>query len=256
MQTPASLGRVQKLTDITDRLNADSTVGTDTMIAARLRSVLTSTASTDPQAHLWSNTGALNCSNITSPGSAACTFGQVSLGNMSQVEDPFLAQLPAGYSTGIVSQFLPRINSSVTRDRISELDFPANCETSDGSFYANYSTSVLTGWENGTRVGLDWSLIACMPSNQKVSPWTYSRQRQDFTESLYLNLSAWNSPTTDSEAPDQWSGYFRITVNTTAGYFELPNLMNGELPGPLLDDDPNNHCGRDCIAQGGMHGDI
>jgi len=189
LQTPASLGQVQKLTDITDRLNADSTVSTETMLAARLRSVLTSTASTNPQAHLWSNIDALNCSNTTNPDSAACTFGKVSLGDMSQVEDPFLAQLPAGYSARIVSQSLPCINSTMTRDRVTEAAFPTNCEAGNGSFYVNYSTSVLTRWENGTQVGPAWSLIACMPSDQKVWPWNYTRQRQDFTENLYLNLS-------------------------------------------------------------------
>jgi len=34
------------------------------------------------------------------------------------------------------------------------------------------------------------------------------------------------------------------------------DLMNEQLPGPLLDDDPNNYCGRDRILQGRVDGGI
>ncbi|KAM3421503.1 hypothetical protein BST61_g1895 [Cercospora zeina] len=64
-----------------------------------------------------------------------------------------------------------------------------------------------------------------------------TRSRQDISEQLYLNLSAC------SPSPDR------------NGYFELPNIMNGQLPGRLLDDDPTLHCGRDCILQGDSPGE-
>ncbi|TKA34507.1 hypothetical protein B0A49_13230, partial [Cryomyces minteri] len=32
----------------------------------------------------------------------------------------------------------------------------------------------------------------------------------------------------------------------------LPNYMNGGVAGPLLDQDPNNLCGADCMGQGGI----
>lgn len=45
------------------------------------------------------------------------------------------------------------------------------------------------------------------------------------------------------------SGYYRVTLNTTAGYFEVPNYMNNNLPGPLLAIDPLDACGSDCASQ-------
>lgn len=237
---------MQQLTDIIDRFGDDWTKQLD---AANLRYALTSTAATDPQSRLWSAMGALNCSNSTYDSSAACAFGQLSLGNMSQLQDPFVAQLPAGYSTGLVRQFLPRINSSATRVRISELDFPTDCGSLPGSFYVDHSTAVNTGFIGGSPASTEWTLIACMPTDQTQSPWTNTRRRQDFSEELYLNLTA-RDPQEVMPPHDQWSGFFKITVNTTAGFFELPNYVNGQKPGPLLTDDPNDHCGRDCILQG------
>lgn len=38
-----------------------------------------------------------------------------------------------------------------------------------------------------------------------------------------------------------------MTVNTTAGYFELPNYLNGKVAGFLLKEDPNTMCGDDCF---------
>lgn len=219
--------------------------------AANLRYALISTAATDPQSRLWSALGAIDCSNGTYANSAACAFGQVSLGNISQLNDPFVAELPAGYNTGLVRQFLPRLSSSVGRIRISEAEFPADCGSLPGSFYVNYSTAVNTGFINGSAASTHWTLVACMPENQISSPWTWTRQRQEFSEELYLHLIA-AEPQKIMPPRDQWSGYFKITMNTKAGFFELPNYMNGGLPGELLIDGPSNHCGRDCVLQGNI----
>ena len=35
---------------------------------------------------------------------------------------------------------------------------------------------------------------------------------------------------------------FKATVNTTLGYYELPNYNNSGNPGPLLARDPHNTC--------------
>lgn len=96
-----------------------------------------------------------------------------------------------------------------------------------------------------------------MPSDQRVSPWKNTRSQQNFTEHLYLNvsisadlrISADRSQAEDFPAP--FSEYFRVTVETTAGYFELPNYMNGQKAGPLLKQDPNLECGNACYSQGG-----
>lgn len=50
-----------------------------------------------------------------------------------------------------------------------------------------------------------------------------------------------------SRDPGNYS--FKMSLNTTAGYFELPNYKNGQLPGPLLSDDPELHCDEQCTRQ-------
>ena len=249
IQTPRYPGRVQRLTDILDqfRIGSNLVQGTAPYDAANLRYVLTSTAATDPQSRLWSASGALNCTNSTYENSAACALGQASLGYVSELEDPFFGELPAGYSTGLIRQFIPRINSSATRVRISEADFPSNCNN-PSSFYVSYSSATNTSFVNGTAASIASSLIACMPGDQTISPWISTRKRQDFTEELYLNLST-REPGAYSSIV--LSGFYKITMNTTAGYFELPNFMNAQRPGALLSDDPGKYCGRDCILQDG-----
>lgn len=82
------------------------------------------------------------------------------------------------------------------------------------------------------------------------SPWQATRDRQDFSEELFLSISFdGTSYMPVNETPNRQKTLYKITLHTTAGYFELPNYMNGELPGPLLDYDPTKHCGDDCNLQ-------
>lgn len=243
VQAPSHLGDVQTLTSFANGINSYQ-YRPVALIATNLRAAMTSTSSTDPQSRLWSSPGAVNCTNMTASDNGACAFGQVALSNISALEDPFVAQLPAGYNTGLVRQFLPRINSSVSRERIDETQFPTNC-SHDSIFFANWSTTA-----PDTQIGPSWHLIACMPGEPKSQPITVPSQRYDFSEELYLNLSARNPPVTDAVPVEDLSGLFKVTLRTTSGYFELPNYMNGKRPGPLFSDDPSKHCGRDCILQG------
>jgi hypothetical protein len=137
----------------------------------------------------------------------------------------------------------------VTRSRIAAVDFPLDCDYSQ-TFFANYSDTVMNGFENGTQVGISWHLVACMPGSQPLRPTYCADGPKHISEQLYLNISAWNPPTTDDLAPEEWSGLFKVTLNTTSGYFELPNIMNNQLPGQLLLGDPGDLCDRDCILQG------
>lgn len=247
VQTPGNLGQVRELTDLLDFFHCTRD-GSDQTSAAILRASMTSTSITDPHSRLWTPSGSLNCTIASVSGDNTCTLGQVSFNNISALEDPFVAQLPAGFSTGLVRQFLPRLNSSIAREKISESAFPSNCSY-DSTFFANYSTSVLTSWDNGTQSRPSWHLMACNPGAQSSRPLKPPRQRHDFSEELYLNLSAWDPPNSESQPPSQWSGLYKITLDTTSGYFELPNYMNNKRPGPLLTGDPSDSCGQDCITQ-------
>ena len=126
---------------------------------------------------------------------------------------------------------------------------PDDCGTAPGSFYVSYSNTSSDG-------NASWSLTACMPSDQRISPWKAVRTRQDFSETLYLELSVNGYEVSGWEYGQLNGGVFRITANTTAGFFELPNYMNGGLAGPLLDGNLSDFCDIHCEAQGYDDGGI
>jgi len=219
----------------------------DDSISVLTRSAITSTLNSDPQARLWSR-GGLSCggplllskTKEDQVARATCQPSGNALLDLDQLEDPFLAQLPAGYNTGLLTQFLPRIKSSASRSTLPVEEWPLDCGGSPGSFHAHYSGSQTP--RNGTYTY--WNVEACMPADLRVSPWRSTRERQDFLETLYLNLSLGLAPSSDVQG-----GLFKIQLNTTAGYFELPNYMNGQQPGPLIDGDPSDLCEQTCPPQ-------
>ena len=91
-----------------------------------------------------------------------------------------------------------------------------------------------------------------MPGDQSSSTWENTYNRQDFFEVLYLNISVmgYDRPVNPVQGPDSPTagGIFKITSNTFAGYFELPNYMDGGQAGPIIDGDPDYepNCGTDC----------
>ncbi|KAL4811710.1 hypothetical protein BDW67DRAFT_12697 [Aspergillus spinulosporus] len=87
-----------------------------------------------------------------------------------------------------------------------------------------------------------------MPDDITQSPWKATHDRQDFTEVLYLNITLSKEYSSAISNPN----YYRIPLHTTAGYFELPNYMNGGVAGPLLDKDPTGICGNECEDPGSI----
>ncbi|KGO40151.1 hypothetical protein PEXP_035350 [Penicillium expansum] len=150
----------------------------------------------------------------------------------------FYSQVPSGFNTGLLRQFAPRVNSTATYEIIDASQFPVDCGSSSEAFYAEYSASF--AWYTA----YSWNIIACMPGNMTESPWRTERNRQDFSEVLYLNMTQDEYASRDSRAT-----LYRITVNTTAGFFELPNYMNQGVPGPLLAQDPVALCDQHCLMQ-------
>ena len=214
------------------------------LVTVLTRNAMASTTNLDVHSRLWQgNATGCNALNSTSnPSPEYCMQGGLTFGNWSKLGDPFLAQLPYGYSTGLIRQFAPRVNSTAYWEEVAEVDYPKDFGHLPGAFfvqYANQSADYYSG---------NWSVEACMPVNQTQSPWRSTRTRQDFTEELYLNISVTGS----GSVPTTTAGpsLTKITLNTTAGFFELPNYMNGQVAGPLILDDPSNYCGLDCYESG------
>lgn len=215
----------------------------DNFVVVMTRSALTSATNTQQQAQLWQG-GKVSCAFTAELKEIpiSCEYGGAKFEDLADLSDPFLAQLPSGYNTGLIRQFAPRINSSAHYENISAEAFPKNCDQIDGAFFIDYT--------NTTDEYYTWGVQACMPANVSSSPWRSTRDRQDFTEELYLNITLINYDYISYDSDQADSTFFKITLNTTGGYFELPNYMNGGSAGLLLDEDPNNLCGNDCEIQG------
>lgn len=177
----------------------------------------------------------------------------MTFGNISDLAEPFLAELRNGFSTGLIRQFIPRINSTASYENISAVEYPSGCAQIAGAFSVGYSGKVLY---SPTDSAANWSIQACMPTDLRQSPWKYTRDRRDFSEVLFINVTI----SADGRVPRNTTPIggllYRVTLNTTAGYFELPNYMNGVTAGPLLDKDLNSICGHNCTAEGGDPTDI
>lgn len=241
--------------DILDNFPARPGINDD-LLVVQTREALTSTNTLTAQGRLWSK-NPHNCNVSLVPNqypdqSWPCFQGDIAtFGNLSSLEDPFIAQPTPGYSTGLIRQFLPRINSSVHRQEVQASEYPTDCQSRPGAFWVHYGSTTqqspaVVGWGS-------WSLDVCMPANQTHSPWHATRARQDFSEVLYLNISLTSTgPESYFETPQEQGGLFKITMNTSAGYFELPNYMNGQMQGDLLDTDPVDACllAPECATQG------
>ncbi|KAJ7441120.1 hypothetical protein FB451DRAFT_1441581 [Mycena latifolia] len=195
---------------------------------ALLRERLASTGTTTPQAQLWSRN--TTCNSLTGgnlPLGCVIAGGQYTFSNMSLLEDPFFAQLPSGFSTGLIRQFAPRINSTARRENITKDEIPQGCDALPDAFYVRYeNVSALNDFPG-------FAFEACMPANMSAAPWRATRDRQDFSEVLYLAVN--------------------LTTAAGVGFFELPNYMNGGIAGPLLAEDPTvrapGKCDLDCETQ-------
>jgi hypothetical protein len=85
----------------------------------------------------------------------------------------------------------------------------------------------------------------CAPGHYYKSPWTLSRNRQDITGELYVDV--WFPDNTTIIPEYARLVHYRIsnfttscTTTTTRGYFELPNYRNDYLAQPLNDKWPDN----------------
>ena len=82
-----------------------------------------------------------------------------------------------------------------------------------------------------------------------------SRDRQDTTETMFLDIHFGTCKVCASSVFDFDSLEnitLKLTVNTTLGYFELPNYNNSGIAGPLLAKDPYVTCPGDnhqCLSQ-------
>ncbi|CAI7650448.1 unnamed protein product [Penicillium pancosmium] len=220
-----SMGRISDLAYM--RAKSDQTPGTDVI---QTRNALAGVDKHTWRPQLWDDGGSQKFSTLF---------------NLSAMNDPFFSPLTNGFNSGVFRQYAPRINSSTTVRSIQENEYPINCESDTANLFANYSS--VRNVYPGARYSLtkSWTISACMLASNTTSPWKETRDRQEFSEMLYLNISV-------QDTESFMSDLLEIRLTTTAGYFELPSYLNNQTAGPLLDNDPTGACeegGYGCVPQ-------
>jgi hypothetical protein len=142
----------------------------------------------------------------------------------------FQAAIPSGTTTGVLREHALRMNSSVSCELIPKSQFPTSCPGSN-PFTATYAAN--------PPINVSLELSVCAPGNQTAVPWTISRNRQDISEELFINLGLTN---TAGELGPDGPGNFTLhcTSTTTRGYFELGSYQNNFKYGPLLQEWPDS----------------
>ncbi|UNI24647.1 hypothetical protein JDV02_010380 [Purpureocillium takamizusanense] len=225
--------------DILGRFSDDPDDDGHTITMTRNR--LIAAKNTDPQVRLWSTMQ--TCSGILQDDEFPCRAPgtQYTLGNLANVKDAFWSQLPIGFSTGLLRQFAPTINSTTSLNSLTSEEFELSCLNKNDSLYLSY---------HGQDPNVEFNFEVCMPGNMTQSPWKAIRTRQEFREELLLRASLSGS---GRETFKSGIHVRNISVSTTAAYFQLPNYDNYQSILPRLDSDadPTELCGKlpDCAIQ-------
>ncbi|KAL5360444.1 hypothetical protein BJX96DRAFT_165164 [Aspergillus floccosus] len=141
-----------------------------------------------------------------------------------QDETYFVSALRNGTNTGVLRQHAIRLNSSSGCVPVPPSEYPAECP-GDRPFVTRLSASDY----------LD--IRVCAPRKYGQSPWSLSRDRQDITEQLWIDVASYNQLGEMLVLPFNFT--MKCTTNTTRGYFEVNNYLNGNRPGPLVEKWPS-----------------
>ncbi|KAJ7682004.1 hypothetical protein DFH06DRAFT_285334 [Mycena polygramma] len=130
----------------------------------------------------------------------------------------FVSALQNGTTTGVLRQHAMRMNSSASCESIPRASFPATCGGAR-PVQAAFSNEFI-------------DVRVCAPGEIGTSPWTLSRDRQDISEELYIDLGLSSQVNVQFSAANFTT---KCITNSTRGYFELGNYFNGFAYGPLIE---------------------
>lgn len=159
------------------------------------------------------------------PNSTQCTNGGMTYLSLTTEPEAWISQLRSDFSTGVKqSQYVPRINTSVEVELLNEL--PTECNTLDAALLINYAGSSIDKDGNDTLI-FDWSVRVCIPEYPSRA-FNDTDDAQTLIETAYFDLYTYNI------MDRYYHNISKITMSTTAGYFELPNYNSKNAPGPLM----------------------
>lgn len=132
----------------------------------------------------------------------------------------FVSALPNSTTTGVLHQHAIRLNYSIQCENIARSEFPSAC-SGTRPFITNFSANS-TADDSLTDGSSAFSFRVCVPGDYNKAPWSLSRDRQDISEDIYIEVI---------------NGYYvgmHCMLNTTRGCFELGNYQNNYSYQPLL----------------------
>ncbi len=149
----------------------------------------------------------------------------------------FTSSLPVGTDTGFLRNLALRINSSVGCNSVPQSAFPSTCPGT-GALSQTF-TNINASDPKSVSANLVYQTFRvrlCAPSFTATSPWQATTDRQDITEDFWLDVQYTQQPSYPGEfGQDPWAGFTQHCYgNSTIGYFELPNYLNGHVAGQLL----------------------
>lgn len=140
----------------------------------------------------------------------------------------FVSAVPNATTTGVLREHAMRLNSSVECTLIDRSAFPSAC-VGDLPLVKSFSRSS------------NMSIDICVPGDYSKNPWSLSRDRQNLTEELYVDVFVPYESKLNGYFDDTFYNFTaHCTANTSRGYFELGNYRNNYTAGPLIDKWPDN----------------
>lgn len=153
-------------------------------------------------------------------------YDYLSYGHQDYLDDEsgFVAALPADTTTGVLREHIMRLNSSVSCTNLTVSAWPSTCSGTN-PFQASF------GYRQ-SYYDLNLTIDVCAPGDMGKHPWTFSRNRQEFSEDVFFRFTGREAGEEHGFREDD---VVHCTARTVRGYFELGNAYNGEAFGPLLE---------------------
>lgn len=184
--------------------------------------------------HLATDTGGEHQSSIWN--ASTSSIGEI-YDNSLVVDsiDPFwVAALPNGTTTGVLSEHALRLNYEVACAGIDFDDFPVSCPGAR-PFTVSLTTNPPDYGSSSWAAEDNSSLRVCVPGNFGESPWDRSRDVRTISEEIFFHSKIGGDPVGMFSGEGVSSFAMRCEVNTTRGYFELGNAFNDFVPQPLVE---------------------
>ncbi|KAK2813335.1 hypothetical protein FQN50_000650 [Emmonsiellopsis sp. PD_5] len=231
-KVPVDEQEINGVADFEGLFNTETGIPSHIMVQ-KLRYAITASNIGDVNPYIWMNTS--DCSDFSSystkkPSRCDRTGihgmnGGLSFGSIEPGKS-FISPVLANFNSGFYQSQAPRVNSTILYNNVTQSEFPENCVDLPGSFYAEYSAA-----SDDTPI---YSVQACMPANQTFPPWKQDLFPQTISEVLYLSITINEQENSYSSSFSEKPTVFKIQVDTTAGYFDLPNYSNNNTASDIL----------------------